>query len=243
MRCVLIAACLALVSALNVCPLFARETIHLATAPALSPDGATLAFVWRGDIWLVSSSGGVARPWSAHPGGDDQPHFSPDGKRIAFTSQRTGTQQVYVGSVSGGFVTQVTFHSEGTSVQEWFPDGKSLLVQGRRDQAFLHAQRLYRVDVTERAGEELLFDATAADGAVSPDGRKILFTREGVTWWRKGYRGSAAAQTWLYVLPAGTFTKLVDNGRGGLNPLWQPDGKGFYYAVRRAAISIFGIMT
>ena len=149
--------------------------------------------------------------------------------RIAFTSQRTGTQQVYIGHVSGGFATQVTFHSEGTSVEEWFPDGQSLLVQGERDHSFMEPQRLFRVNVTKRAGEELLFDATANDGAISPDGRKILFTREGVAWWRKGYRGSEASQIWLYDIPTGEFTKLVDQDRGGRSPLWRPDGKAFYY--------------
>ena len=229
MRFASVATCLWFTLLLSVSELPAREAIRLATAPALSPDGATLAFAWRGDIWLVSSGGGVARPWSTHPGRDSQPHFSPDGTRIAFTSQRTGTRQVFVGHVSGGFATQVTFHSEGTSVAEWFPDGQSLLVEGQRDHSFVNPQRLFRVNVTKRAGEELLFDAAAADGAISPDGRKILFTREGVSWWRKGYRGSEASQIWLYDTSAGEFSKLVDQERGGCNPLWQPDGKAFYY--------------
>ena len=229
MRFASVATCLWFTLAIGVSELPAREAIRLATAPALSPDGATLAFAWRGDIWLVSSGGGVARPWSTHPGRDAQPHFSPDGTRIAFTSQRTGTQQVYIGHVSGGFATQVTFHSEGTSVEEWFPDGQSLLVQGERDHSFMEPQRLFRVNVTKRAGEELLFDATANDGAISPDGRKILFTREGVAWWRKGYRGSEASQIWLYDIPTGEFTKLVDQDRGARSPLWRPDGKAFYY--------------
>ena len=149
MRFALVATCLWFALALVVAELPAREAIRLATAPALSPDGATLAFAWRGDIWLVSSAGGVARPWSTHPGHDAQPHFSPDGTRIAFTSDRTGTRQVYLGHVSGGFATQVTFHSEGTSVEEWFPDGQSLLVQGERDHSFVEPQRLFRVNVTK----------------------------------------------------------------------------------------------
>ena len=180
MRFALVATCLGLTLALIAPGLPAAEAIRLATAPALSPDGDTLAFAWRGEIWLVSSAGGVARPWNTHPGHDTQPHFSPNGKRIAFTSDRTGTRQVYVGHVSGGFVTQVTFHSEGTSVEEWYPDGESLLVHGERDHSCVDPQRLFRVNVSKRAGEELLFDATGDDAAVSPDGKKILFTRRGL---------------------------------------------------------------
>ena len=181
MRFASVEVCLWVTFALSVREAPAKETIHLATAPALSPDGATLAFVWRGDIWLVSSSGGVARPWSAHPGGDDQPHFSPDGKRIAFTSQRTGTQQVYVGERVGRvrYASHVSFRRNVRS-RSGFPTASRCWSKDAATRLFLHPQRLFRVDVTKRAGEELLFDATAADGAVSPDGRKILFTREGV---------------------------------------------------------------
>jgi tricorn protease len=229
MRFAWVATCMWFALATMVSKLPAKEAIRLATSPALSPDGATLAFAWRGDIWLVSSSGGVARPWNTHPGRDTQPRFSPDGTLIAFTSDRTGTQQVYIGDVSGGFATQVSFHSEGTSVEDWFPDGRSLAVLGVRDQSFA-GQRLFRVNATQRAGEELLFDAAANDAVISPDGRKTLFTREGVAWWRKGYRGSKAGQIWLCDSATGKFTRLVSQDSGGRSPLWQPDGKGFYYA-------------
>lgn len=223
------ATCLALSLVFLGSELAGREVVRLASAPALSPDGATLAFAYRGDVWLVSSGGGVARQWTTHPGNDTQPCFSPDGERIAFTSDRTGTREVYVGNVSGGFATQVTFHSEGSSVEQWFPDGKSLLVSGARDHFWNDPERLFRVNVTKRSAEELVFNATAEDAAISPDGQKILFTREGVSWWRKGYHGSQASQIWLYDRPTGQFTKLVDHDRGSLSPLWRPDGKAFYY--------------
>ena len=65
MRFASVATCLWFTLVFGASEASAREAIRLATAPALSPDGATLAFAWRGDIWLVSSGGGVARPWSA----------------------------------------------------------------------------------------------------------------------------------------------------------------------------------
>ncbi len=74
----------------------------------------------------------------------------------------------------------------------------------------------------------MLFDDVGGSGALSPDGKRLLFTREGHAWWRKGYHGSQAAQVWLHDLEAKTFTKLLDHDRGSMWPMWRPDGKGFY---------------
>ena len=57
----------------------AAEVIRLANNPALSPNGATLAFDWDGDVWTVPTAGGVARRLTNHPARDREPRFSPDG--------------------------------------------------------------------------------------------------------------------------------------------------------------------
>ncbi len=87
----------------------------------------------------------------------------------------------------------------------------------------------FRIKSDERAAEELLFDDYGASGAISPSGKRLLFTREGPAWWRKGYHGSQASQIWMYDLESKAFTKLLDDPRGCLWPMWRPDGKGFYY--------------
>lgn len=69
------------------------EAIRLALDPALSPDGSTLAFAWRGDIWTVPVEGGIAQQLTQHPSSDSNPHFSPDGKEIAFESSRDRGQR------------------------------------------------------------------------------------------------------------------------------------------------------
>ena len=210
-------------------PASAREAIRLAASPSLSPDGTSLAFSWRGDVWIAPSGGGKVRQLTTHSARDGNPCFSPDGKQLAFTSERTGSRQVYLIGVGGGFATQVTFHSEGCSVEQWFPDQSSLLISGTRDHFWHHAERFFRVNLARRSAEELMFDASGREASLSPDGKKLLFTREGVAWWRKGYRGSQASQVWLYDLATAEFRKLVDHETGCRWPLWQPDGKGFYY--------------
>ena len=166
----------------------AREPIRLPNNPALSPDGKLLAFDWNGDIWVASSHGGEARQLTTHPGKDSQPKFSPDGQEIAFISDREGSTQVFTVPVQGGTPRQVTFHSAGHAVQEYTRDGM-LLVKATRDHFWKHGERFFTISTKERAAEQMLFDDYGSDGALSPDGTKLLFTREGEQWWRKGYTG------------------------------------------------------
>ncbi len=221
--------------------LLSAEPIRLANTPALSPDGSILAFSWAGEIWTVPSGGGMARPITRNPSRDLQPRFSPDGKEIAFESDREGSLQVFVMPVDGSdSPRQVTFHTAGSQLEGYFPDGQSLLVSGPRDHYWHSAGRFFRVARDQRAAEELLFDDYGHDGSPSPDGKKLLFAREGTQWWRKGYRGSQGSQIWLYDLAARSFTKLLDPPGGALFPLWKPDGKGFYYvAVNEGSFNLW----
>jgi tricorn protease len=222
----LIPPCLLL---LAVSAVHAREVIRLASSPALSPDGATLAFEWNGDIWAVPTGGGQARPVTLHSGRDSEPRFSPDGKEIAFISDREGGRQVHVVAASGGAPKRLTYHTSGYNLLEWCPDGKSLLVSATRDHAWRHAERFFTIGRVERPVEELLFDGYGSSGTLSPDGKRLLFTREGEPWWRKGYRGSQASQVWLYDVEEKRFTRVLAKERSARWPLWRPDGKGFYY--------------
>jgi tricorn protease len=205
----------------------AKEPIRLANHPALSPDGSTLAFDWNGDIWTVPVAGGVARQLTYHPGRDHTPKFSPDGKEIAFTSERGGSPQVYVMPAQGGTPLQLTFHTAGCTVEDWYPDGQALLIRASRDHFWRHADRFFRIGRQGRAAEELLFDDYGKDGVLAPDDRQLLFCREGPAWWRKGYHGSQASQVWRH--DGQHSQKLLDDPRGACWPLWKPDGRGFYY--------------
>ncbi|HLA86157.1 MAG TPA: DPP IV N-terminal domain-containing protein, partial [Thermoguttaceae bacterium] len=212
----------------------AGDAIRLAGTPALSPDGRQLVFSWRGDLWLVSSDGGRARRLTSHPARDVMPAFSPDGKRLAFTSDRTGSPQIYVMDLREAEPRQWTFHGEGSVLEEWSPDGRELLVSGQRDHYWQHPERFFRIDAERRAAPRLVFDDYGADGNLSPDGKKLLFTREGEKPWRQGYRGPRASQIWLYDLAAKTFEKVLDDPTGAASPRWMPDGRGFYYTSERA---------
>jgi hypothetical protein len=102
--------------------------------PALSPSGATIAFVsGRGGaprIWLMDGSGANPRPLDT--GSPDYlperaPKWSPSGDRIVFTSARTGASQVYVIPVAGGAPTQVSHETRGAYTPAWLPDGATVV--------------------------------------------------------------------------------------------------------------------
>ncbi len=207
----------------------ADEPIRLANDPAVSPDGSTIAFAYQNDIWTVSSAGGSATRLTVHPASEADPHFSPDGKLLAFTSNRTGSRQVYVMPVAGGSPRQLTHHTEGYAIEDWYPDSQALLVSGSRDHFWRSADRLFRIPVEGRTAERAVFNAACSEGRISPDGKRILFVREGERWWRKQYRGARMAQIWLYDIESQEYERLVDKSAACRSPLWKRDGSGFYF--------------
>tara|TARA_B110000014_G_scaffold264463_1_gene266364 strand:- start:8985 stop:12422 length:3438 start_codon:yes stop_codon:yes gene_type:complete len=203
------------------------ESIALASQPGLSPDGKSFVFVWAGDIWIASTEGGKAKRLTSHQAEESSPIISPDGKSVAFISQRTGTWQVFVMSINGAQMKQITHHTEGHFLMDWYPNGKHLLVRCRRDHAGPSSERFYKISSKGRGSEELIFDAAGDEGRLSPDGTKILFHRGGTGLYRKGYVGSQSSQIWRW--DGKEFTKLVEDPQGSRSPRWAADGKSFYY--------------
>src|SRR5437868_550949 len=105
----------------------AQEPIRFARTPDISPDGRQVAFSYLGDIWTVETIGGVARPVTMHEAHDIYPVFSPDGRWIAFSSNRNGSYDVFVVSAQGGRPRRLTYDSAADIVNGWSPDGKSIL--------------------------------------------------------------------------------------------------------------------
>src|SRR4249920_4218359 len=87
--------------------------------PGISPDGSTIAFVSGGDIWEVPAGGGDARLLVSHPATESRPLFSPDGKRLAFASNRTGNGDVYVLTLDTGELKRLTYDDSDEKLDAW----------------------------------------------------------------------------------------------------------------------------
>ncbi len=213
--------------------LFAEENggteIKSLAWPALSPDGRTLAFEWLNDIWTAPSTGGNAVRVEEHDSREAYPRFTPDGKRLVFCSERTGSSQIYSLKTDGSDLKKNSNHSEGYVLEGISPDGNVAIARGVRGSSGYKPFRPLLVDLREDRRELELFDATAHSLSVSPDGRKYLFCQGGEQLYRSGYRGSRASQIHLWDAENREFTPLVTEKWEARSPLWKADGSGFHY--------------
>lgn len=217
-------------------PLLIADTPMLVpVTPALSPDGSILVFSWENDLWRVSSNpkkNAPAQRLTIHPGREYNPVFSPDGTTIYYNSDKEGSSQIFALPLDKSTLSeQISFHSVSNILEDLSGDGDdlSIIYRSARDTAGHNPYRLYQSAVSADQPEKMLFDTYALNGKASPDGTKILFTREGADSYRTGYQGSQASQIWLYDIKAKTYTQPVSDTFGCLSPLWLPDGSGFYY--------------
>jgi len=204
--------------------------IYLGSKPTVSPDGRQFIFEWCDSLWIAATKGGSARPLELTPHKDQWPLFSPDGKRVAFQSNRSGGWKIYEHHLETGQNRQLTFHSESSTPGCWSKDGLSLIASVYRDDPGLYRyNRLVSLSTAERRAEQPLFDTDGSEPSLSPDERLLLFTREGENIYRKGVKNTKASQIWLFNFSTREFKPVVSRLTESRTPLWTPDGKGFYY--------------
>lgn len=208
----------------------ADEAIRFARTPDISPDGQLVAFSYLGDIWTVPATGGVARPITMHLKHELYPSFSPDGRQLAFSSNRHGQYDVFVVSVHGGRPTRLTFDSAQDYVCGWSPDGRSILFTSTRCVDYPTRTELYAVPATGGRVRRVTFEE-GREGQFSPDGQEIALVRGPGSWYRKGYRGSANDEIWICRSDGSQHRQLTRFPGQDNSPCWSPDRKYLYYVT------------
>ncbi|MFB3828508.1 MAG: protein kinase [Bryobacteraceae bacterium] len=210
--------------------------------PALSTDGRQLAVGIRNpatktrDIWIFDVARGTRRRFTSDPADDFNPVWSPDGARIAFSSDRKGVRDLYIKDLAGG-QEQVLYESPSRkSAEHWSPDGKYLIFnEYPKAQADQRLCALPVGDGAERRPLPLTREPYAsAEGAVSPDGRYLAYRCS----------DSGAVEVCVQTFPAADVRSQVSTS-GGTDPHWSADGKQVYYLAGSqrlmvAAVSLRG---
>lgn len=209
-------------------PTTAQEPIRFARTPDISPDGKVVAFSYLGDIWTVEAIGGVARPVTMHQAHDINPIFSPDGRMLAFSSNRHGGYDVFVVPVQGGKPKRLTFDSGNDMVCGWSPDGQTILFASSRTITFPPSFELYTVPV-DGGPEQRVTQTEGKEGVFSPKGDQIAYVRGPGTWYRKGYRGSSNDDIWICKADGTNNRQLTSFNGQDSSPMWSADGRYVYY--------------
>ncbi len=207
----------------------------------VSPDGREIVFDLLGDIYLMPIAGGQARLLSGGPAFEVQPRFSPDGKRISYTSDRDGGDNIWVMNRDGSeghAVTKEDFRLLNNAC--WTPDG-----------AYLIARKHFTSQRSLGAGEMWLYHNSGGDGlqltkrrndqqdagesCVSPDGRYVYFSEDMSSGGGFQYNKDPNGQ--IYVIrrldrETGKLENTVSGAGGAVRPQVSPDGNYLAF-VRR----------
>jgi tricorn protease len=214
-------------------PLLLRE-------PSLSK--TQIAFIYGGDIWLVSREGGDAIRLTSGTGAKAYPKFSPEGSQIAFSAEYEGKTNVYVVPSTGGVPRRITYEPGPDVVSGWTNDGKNILFASTRDSSTRGMFRLFTVSA-EGGFATALPLPRAWEGSYSEDGSHLAYRPVSMpfgTW--SHYRGGTSSAIWIANLSDSRIERVPRKDSVDLNPLWIGDAI-YFLSDRNGIPTIFSYNT
>lgn len=226
----------------------AQEEARLLRFPAIHGD--RIVFSYAGNLYTVSSSGGIAGKLTGHDGYEMFPRFSPDGSHIAFTGQYDGNTEVFLIPSTGGEPRRMTYTATlgrddlgdrmgpNNIVMGWTPDGKNITYRSRKKTFNSFKGHLFNVPVDGGLPEQL----PLSEGgfiSYSLDGKKFAYNkvfREFRTW--KYYAGGMADDIWVYDMVSRTNTNITGSESQDIIPMWVRD-EIYFISDRDRTMNLF----
>ena len=222
--------------------------------PAVAPDGQSIAFTYRGDIYRVSAEGGEATRLTFHPAHDYQPVWSKDSQRIAFASERYGNMDVFIMDALGGEATRLTFDSSNEVPYDFSYQGASndeyVLFKGNRMDSASHRQypdrtfsELYQVP--SRSGRvEQVFTLPVEEVHLGSRGKLMLYqdVKGYENEWRKHHVSAVTRDIWVYDTKEKTHKQLTTYQGEDRDPVFSDDNKTVYFlSEREGSFNVFSM--
>ncbi len=210
--------------------------------PAISPDGQTILFSFKGDIYSVPASGGTAVPMTLSESYEFSPVWSHDGKSVAFASDRYGNFDVFVMPSAGGEARRLTFHSNGEIPSSFTADDRAVLFSAYRQDPAANDQfpvslmsELYSVPVAGGRVSQVL-PVPALNATVNSTGDKLIYhdIKGYESDWRKHHTSSVTRDIWLYDFKTKKYTQLTQFKGEDRNPVFDSNDNDFYYLTEQS---------